>query len=67
MAGVGFFDVPSCAGIPASVLSTPGATLSKDKLESEVVVAGNQVEQEEQVTRLVVTWGVLFLRLRMIC
>ena len=46
----GFFDVPSCAGLPASVMSAPGTALPKDKLESEVVVAGTQVEQEEQVT-----------------
>ena len=50
MAGVGFFDVPSCAGLPASVLSTSGTALPKDNLESEVVVAGTQVEQEERVT-----------------
>ena len=50
VAGVGFFDVPSCAGLPASVMSAPGTALPKDKLEYEVVVAGTQVEQEEQVT-----------------
>ena len=48
MAGV--FDVPSCADFPASVLSTSGTALPKDKLESEVVVAGTQLEQEERVT-----------------
>ena len=46
----GVFDVPSRADFPASVLSTSGTALPKDKLESEVVVAGSQVEQEERVT-----------------
>ena len=50
MAGVGFFDVPSCADLPAPVSSTSGMALPKDKLESEVVVAGTQVVQEERVT-----------------
>ena len=48
MAGV--FDVPSRADSLASVLSTSGTALSKDKLESEVEDAGSQVEQEERVT-----------------
>ena len=48
MAGV--FDVPSRADLPASVLCISGTALPKVKLESEVVVAGTQVEQEERVT-----------------
>ena len=46
----GVFDVSSRADFPASVLSTSGTALPKDKLESEVVVAGSQVEQDERVT-----------------
>ena len=64
MAGV--FDVLSRADLPASVLCTAGTALPKVKLESEVVVAGTQVEQEERVTRLLLAWGALFLWLRMI-
>ena len=48
MAGV--FDVPSRADLPASVLCTSGTALPKVKLESEVVVAGTLVDQEERVT-----------------
>ena len=40
----------SCAGLLASVLCTSGTALPKVKLETEIVVAGTQVEQEEQVT-----------------
>ena len=43
------FDVPSRADLPASVLCISGTALPKVKLESEVVVAGTQVEQEERV------------------
>ena len=50
LAGDVFFDVPSCVDLPASVLSTSGVAPPEDKLESEVVVAGTQVEQEERVT-----------------
>ena len=46
----GVFDVPSRADLPASVLCISGTALPKVKLESEVVVAGTQVEQEERVT-----------------
>ena len=46
----GVFDVPSRADLPASVLCTSGTALPKVKLESEVVIAGSQVEQEERVT-----------------
>ena len=46
----GVFDVSSRADLPASVLCTSGTALPKVNLESEVVIAGSQVEQEERVT-----------------